>query len=126
MSSGDSEREFLKRYDPRAFPPFAVTVDVVLLTVREGAPFTRRQLVAHLERAKIATRMLFAGNLLRQPAFKGVEHRVVGDLVNTDRFMNDAFFIGVYPGLTPAMLEYVESVFADFFRSVRLTGRAAA
>jgi CDP-6-deoxy-D-xylo-4-hexulose-3-dehydrase len=96
----------------------------LLLTVRDGAPFTRAELVAHLERHQVQTRQLFGGNLLRQPAFKSVPRRVVGDLVNTDKLMNDAFFIGVYPGLTPAMLTHVEEVFADFFRQVRARGAA--
>jgi CDP-6-deoxy-D-xylo-4-hexulose-3-dehydrase len=93
--------------------------------VRDGAPFTRAELVRHLEEHQIQTRQLFGGNLLRQPAFRGVRHRVVGDLANTDKLMNDAFFIGVYPGLTGAMLDYVEQVFADFFARDR-GGRAGA
>jgi CDP-6-deoxy-D-xylo-4-hexulose-3-dehydrase len=96
----------------------------LLLTVRDGAPFTRRELVAYLEDRQVQTRQLFAGNLLRQPAFQNVQHRVVGDLAAADKLMNDAFFIGVYPGLTPAMLDYIEEVFADFFRAVRINGRA--
>jgi CDP-6-deoxy-D-xylo-4-hexulose-3-dehydrase len=91
----------------------------LLVTVREGAPFRREQLVDYLESREVQTRQLFAGNLLRQPAFQGVAHRVVGDLAATDRLMGDAFFIGVYPGLTATMLAYVEQVFADFFRTVR-------
>ena len=60
---------------------------------------------------KIGTRQLFGGNLVRQPAYAGLNYRVVGDLGNSDRVMNQAFWIGVYPGLTPAMLDYVlESV----------------
>ena len=82
-------------------------------------------LVRHLEGRRIQTRQLFGGNLLRQPAFASVEHRVVGDLTNTDKLMRDAFFIGVYPGLSPAMLDYVEESFADFFRATRLAGKAA-
>jgi CDP-6-deoxy-D-xylo-4-hexulose-3-dehydrase len=98
----------------------------LLLTVRDGAPFTRGQLVRCLEDRGIQTRQLFGGNLLRQPAFQDVPRRVVGGLENTDKIMNDAFFIGVYPGLTTAMLDYVVGVFDDFFHTVRATGRAAA
>ncbi len=86
-----------------------------LITVQEGAPFSRAELVAWLESRKIATRMLFAGNMTRQPAFVGVEHRVVGGLKNTDRVMRDTFWIGVWPGLTSAMLEYVVGSIGEFF-----------
>jgi CDP-6-deoxy-D-xylo-4-hexulose-3-dehydrase len=92
------------------------------LTVRDRAPFRRADLVRHLEGRRIQTRQLFAGNLLRQPAFANIAHRVAGDLLVTDKLMHDAFFIGVYPGLTPAMLDYVEEVFAEFFGAVT-TGR---
>jgi CDP-6-deoxy-D-xylo-4-hexulose-3-dehydrase len=110
---------------PRATPGSEPSWFGLLVTVRDGAPFTRVDLVRHLEEHQIQTRQLFAGNLLRQPAFRGVRHRVVGDLANTDKLMNDAFFIGVYPGLTGAMLDYVEQVFADFFSRVG-GGRAGA
>ncbi|HWG44312.1 MAG TPA: lipopolysaccharide biosynthesis protein RfbH [Gemmataceae bacterium] len=97
-----------------------------LVTVRDGAPFTRAELVRHLEERQIQTRQLFGGNLLRQPAFRGVKHRVVGGLTNTDKIMNDAFFLGVYPGLTPAMLDYVEEAFRDFLRGGQRAGQSAA
>ena len=77
------------------------------LLVREGAPFSRQELIAHLESRKIATRLVFAGNLTRQPAYAESAYRVVGDLATTDRVMRDAFWLGVYPGLTPAMLDFV-------------------
>jgi len=86
-----------------------------VITVRENAPFTRGELVAWLEERKIHTRMLFAGDMTKQPAFQGVEHRVVGDLANTNRVMRDTFWIGVWPGLTPAMLEWMVESFAEFF-----------
>jgi CDP-6-deoxy-D-xylo-4-hexulose-3-dehydrase len=98
----------------------------LLLTVRDGAPFERSLLVGHLEERGVQTRQLFGGNLLRQPAFQNVPHRVVGDLTNTDRLMKQAFFVGVYPGLTPVMLDYIECVFSDFFRTLRTCGKAAA
>lgn len=77
------------------------------LAVRANAPFTREQLVRHLEDRKIGTRLLFGGNLTRQPAYRGVAHRVVGDLKNSDYVMNHVFWIGVYPGLTAPMLDFV-------------------
>jgi CDP-6-deoxy-D-xylo-4-hexulose-3-dehydrase len=98
----------------------------LLLCVRDGAPFSRGELMQYLERRQIQTRLLFGGNLLRQPAFQNIRHRVVGDLTNSDKIMKDALFVGVYPGLTSAMLDYVQEVFEDFFQIVRRTGRAAA
>ncbi|HMC63471.1 MAG TPA: lipopolysaccharide biosynthesis protein RfbH [Gemmataceae bacterium] len=108
--------EFLQL--PEATPKSEPSWFGLLLSVRPGAPFTRADLVRYLEDRKVQTRLLFGGNLLRQPAFAHVPHRVVGDLTNTDRLMRDAFFIGVYPGLTDAMLAYVEEVFADFFMAL--------
>jgi CDP-4-dehydro-6-deoxyglucose reductase, E1 len=77
------------------------------IAVRPHAPFSRNELTAHLDRQKIGTRLLFGGNLLRQPAYRNVEHRVIGDLKNSDFVMNQVFWLGVYPGLTNAMLELV-------------------
>ena len=77
------------------------------LTVRSKSPKTRNQVVQELNDMKIATRLLFGGNLLRQPAFKGTPRRVVGELTNTDIVMNDTFWIGVWPGLTLPMLDYM-------------------
>ncbi|CAN2230712.1 WecE Predicted pyridoxal phosphate-dependent enzyme apparently involved in regulation of cell wall biogenesis [Candidatus Planktophila dulcis] len=77
------------------------------LTVKPGGPKTRNQIVQELNEAKIATRLLFGGNLLRQPAFMGTPRRVVGELTNTDIVMNDTFWIGVWPGLTTPMLDYM-------------------
>jgi CDP-6-deoxy-D-xylo-4-hexulose-3-dehydrase len=77
------------------------------LTVKATSPKTRNQIVQELNEAKIATRLLFGGNLLRQPAFMGTPRRVVGELTNTDIVMNDTFWIGVWPGLTIPMLDYM-------------------
>jgi CDP-6-deoxy-D-xylo-4-hexulose-3-dehydrase len=85
-----------------------------VLTVVEGAGFSRDQLLAHLQSHKIETRNLFSGNLLRHPGFSDIEHRVVGDLRNADRITADSFFVGVYPGLTEPELEYVADVFKGF------------
>jgi CDP-4-dehydro-6-deoxyglucose reductase, E1 len=86
-----------------------------LMTVREGAGVTRDEIVRALEANKVQTRMLFAGNMLRQPCFDGMRERgegfrVAGELTNTDRIMNDAFWIGVYPGMTGEMLEFMAKV----------------
>ena len=85
-----------------------------LVTVRPNAPFARNELIRHLDERKIGTRLLFGGNLTRQPAYEHVPHRVVGDLANTDLVMNGSFWIGVYPGLTDEMIEYVLASFAEF------------
>lgn len=77
------------------------------LTVRPNSPKTRNQIVQELNDKKIGTRLLFGGNLLRQPAFAGTPRRVHGELTNTDIVMNDTFWIGVWPGLTLQMLDYV-------------------
>lgn len=77
------------------------------LTVKPASPKTRNQIVQELNDAKIATRLLFGGNLLRQPAFIGTPRRIVGELTNTDIVMNDTFWIGVWPGLTIPMLDYM-------------------
>jgi CDP-4-dehydro-6-deoxyglucose reductase, E1 len=82
--------------------------------VRKDAPFKREELIRALEAKKIATRLLFAGNLLRQPAYEACEYRVVGDLPNTDFVMNNVFWIGVYPGLTRPMLDFVAGTITDF------------
>ena len=71
-----------------------------------GGSFSRHQVVAHLEARKIATRLLFGGDLTRQPAYRDAPHRVVGDLVNTDYVMDRVFWIGVFPGITEPMVEY--------------------
>jgi CDP-4-dehydro-6-deoxyglucose reductase, E1 len=100
---------------PRATPKAEPCWFGLALTVREESPFTRRELVTHLEGEGIATRLLFSGNILRQPAYQHIPHRVVGDLSQTDRIMERTFWIGVYPGITEAMLEYMLESFARFF-----------
>ena len=85
--------------------------------VRENAPFGRDELIHALEEKKIATRLLFGGNLLRQPAYEGCEYRVIGELRNTDFVMNNVFWIGVYPGLTPEMLDYAAETIQLFTKN---------
>jgi CDP-4-dehydro-6-deoxyglucose reductase, E1 len=100
-----------------------------LLTVRKGAPFTRDEVVAALEEKKIQTRMLFAGNMTRQPALtqlvaqakaegRPAPYRVVGSLANTDAIMNRTLWFGVYPGIALGMREYVAGALAGFVRGV--------
>lgn len=86
--------------------------------VREDAPFRREDVIRALEANKIGTRLLFGGNLLRQPAYEGCEHRVIGSLPNTDFVMNNVFWIGVYPGLTDNMLDFVAATMAEFLSQV--------
>jgi CDP-4-dehydro-6-deoxyglucose reductase, E1 len=90
-----------------------------LLSVKGGAPFTRNELVQHLEEQRIGSRLLFGGNLVRQPAYKDLQYRVVGELNNTDRIMENAFWIGLFPGLTEEMLNYVVSTIRDFIKHKR-------
>ncbi|HED17149.1 MAG TPA: lipopolysaccharide biosynthesis protein RfbH, partial [Gammaproteobacteria bacterium] len=76
------------------------------ISIRDNNSFRRVDLLRHLDISKIGTRLLFGGNLIRQPYFNGINHRVSGDLENTDFVMNNTFWIGVYPGLTTEMLDY--------------------
>ena len=93
-----------------------------MMLVKKSAPFTRREFAQHLDAAKIGNRMLFGGNLVRQPAFVSLKKqqpnafRVVGDLAGADRIMNEAVFIGTYPGLTPAMLDYMVDTIRTFVK----------
>ena len=91
-----------------------------VITVHPDAGFTRNDLTRYLETNRIETRNLFAGNLLRHPAFKNITHRVVGDLTNTDTITNNTFFIGVYPGIGDAQLDYIQQVFAKFMQGERV------
>lgn len=77
------------------------------LTVKDNSPVSRNDLVMKLNEMKIGTRLLFGGNLLRQPAFIGTPRRVIGSLINSDIVMNNSFWVGVWPGLTEEMLSYV-------------------
>ena len=81
------------------------------LAVRQGAPVTRKEIVRFLESRKIATRQLFGGNLLRQPAYRDIRRRVIGNLPNTDFVMNNVFWVGLYPGITQPMIDYISETF---------------
>ena len=92
------------------------------ILVRPDAPFTRSDLVNFLENNKIATRMLFGGNLLKQPAYKDIKCRIYKGLKNTDLVMNNLFWIGVYPGINKGKLDYVINMFEHFFNSLSERG----
>ena len=89
------------------------------ISVREDAPFKRDQLTRTLEANKIGTRLIFAGNLLRQPAYEGWEYRVVGEMTNTDFVMNQSFWIGIFPGLTTEMLDFIAEIITEFVSNAR-------
>jgi CDP-6-deoxy-D-xylo-4-hexulose-3-dehydrase len=91
-----------------------------VITVKPDAGFSRNELTRFLESNKIETRNLFSGNLLRHPAFESIQCRVVGDLANTDLVMANTFFIGVYPGLVEAHLDWIADVFTRFMAGERV------
>jgi CDP-6-deoxy-D-xylo-4-hexulose-3-dehydrase len=92
---------------PRATPGSNPSWFGFPMTLKKSAPVSRVDLLTYLDQKKIGTRLLFAGNLMRQPYMLNRQVRVAGDLVNTDTIMNDTFWIGVYPGLDESMLDYV-------------------
>jgi CDP-4-dehydro-6-deoxyglucose reductase, E1 len=100
------DRLILHTTPPQADPSWFGYV----ITVRPDSGLTRADLVGALESARVETRNLFCGNLLRHPAYQDIDHRVVGTLTNTDLITTHTFFIGVYPGLTEPMIEHVLAV----------------
>lgn len=105
------EHLILPAWDPRA----DVSWFAFPMTVRDEAPFRRRELLQWLEAARIETRLLFAGNITRQPAYRDITYRTVGELANADLVMRGAFFVGVYPGLDEPRLDYMLQTFSAFF-----------
>lgn len=87
------------------------------ITAEKGADgkSRRRKLIEHLDACRIGTRLLFAGNMTKQPCMEGIDHRVIGELVNTDRIMNDSLWIGVHPGLDDEMIEYMIAKIKAFY-----------
>ena len=114
----------LKKYEdlfilPHATPKSDPSWFGFLLTIKPDAGFNRADIVNFLENNKIATRMLFTGNIIRQPAYQNINRRIVGSLENTDIVMNNTFWVGVYPGLTKEMIGYVLDKFDEFIASRR-------
>jgi len=85
-----------------------------MIVIANKAPFTRLDIVKFLESKKIATRSLFAGNILKHPGYKNIKKRVIGNLKNSDIIMNNGFWIGVYPGITDEMIKYILMQFQNF------------
>ncbi|TSA26624.1 lipopolysaccharide biosynthesis protein RfbH [bacterium] len=103
---------------PEATPKSDPSWFCFIITVKQNDKFTRNDLVSFLNENRIETRNLFAGNLLRQPAFQDIQHKVIGSLDNTDYIMNNTFFIGTYSGITDEKIEYVLSKFYTFFQEL--------
>ena len=103
---------------PKATPKSDPSWFGFLLTIRDGVKFKRNDIVTYLEEKNIQTRNLFAGNLIRHPCFstlkEGKDYRIAGELKNTDKLMNDSFWIGLYPGMTEEMIGYIVAQIRDF------------
>ena len=107
---------------PRATPNSDPSWFGFLLTIRDGSALRRLDVVRMLEERKVGTRLLFAGNLTKQPAFHDAEYRVVGDLDNTNKIMADSFWIGVWPGIGEAERSYIVSTFVDVVHRLLRSG----
>ena len=90
-----------------------------ILTVKENMGYSRNEIVEFLNQNNIETRNLFAGNLLRHPAYMDINHRVVGSLIKTDYIMNSTFFVGIYPGLNDEKINYMIEMFHEFFSKLK-------
>ena len=98
---------------PKATPGTNPSWFGYLLTVKDEANLSRREITLRLEEKKVGTRLLFAGNLTKQPAFTRERFRISGNLKNTDKVMNDGFWLGIWPGLTEAHLDYIVACLAS-------------
>ena len=88
-----------------------------LISTKDNSPLTRNQLVQHLEQNHIATRLLFGGNLIKQPAYEGLKYRVIGELKNTNYSMQNSFWVGIFPGLTEEMLTHAVATIKAFINN---------
>ena len=104
---------------PKALPEADPSWFAFPLTVRENSGITRKNVVDFLEKSKIMTRTLFSGNLIKHPAYLNVKKRVASSLEVTDGVMNRTFFVGVYPGISEEMIEYVGNIFDEIVRKIK-------
>ena len=121
-SNFSAMRERLKPFEeflilPEATPNSEPSWFGFPVTVRPDAPFARLDLLTHYDCAKIGSRLLFGGNLTRQPAYKDAKYRIFGELTNTDVIMNQTFWLGIYPGITTEMMDYVAAQTEAFVKS---------
>lgn len=84
------------------------------ITVKDDSPFSRNEMIQELNEKNIMTRLIFAGNMVKQPAFKSVEYKIIGNLHISDYIMNNTFFLGVYPGISEEMIEYIDQTISNF------------
>ena len=104
---------------PQATPHSEPSWFGYVLTLRDDAPWDRNRVVRHLEAKGVGTRLLFGGNLVRQPAFRDVEYRAIGSLTSSDKVMRDSFWVGVWPGLDEDHIRYMADTFRELGRAMR-------
>jgi len=114
---------FFKKHEkyfilPESFPKAKPSWFAYPLTIREDTPFDRVGITQFLEENLIETRTLFAGNITRQPAMKGVNYKIAGKLTNSDKIMKDTFFIGTGPHITTTHVNYIQEIFTKFFKKI--------
>lgn len=113
---------YFKKYEdvfilPQSLPQAQTSWFAFVLTLKPAVGFSRRDIVMYLEDNGVETRPLFAGNIIRHPAFKNIACRIVGDLENSDYIMNNTFFVGLYPGLNEEKLMRMTNIFESFFNA---------
>jgi CDP-6-deoxy-D-xylo-4-hexulose-3-dehydrase len=103
---------------PEPHPKADVSWFWLPIIVRDEAPFKRRDIVGHLESAGIETRPVLAGNIMKQPAYKNIDCKVVGELTNTERILQNGFIVGVHPNLSNDEIDYMNTTFQSFFENI--------
>jgi len=116
--------KFFKTYEkyfylPKSLPKADPCWFAYPLTVKAGAPFSRNEILSYLEKKRVEGRSLFAGNIVRHPALRGVKYKVSGSLKNSDFVLKNTFFVGVWPGITEEQMGYMKEVFSGYFKKFR-------